>query len=74
LRRRIDHRYSVADLLRVWGRERLHKLRGGDVTLELFGLVTYTLSPQVDLMDRTHNKNGRWYFKWGAEAGWSARS
>ena len=68
-----EHRYSLADLLRRSGPSRLHALRGGDVTMSWFGLVTYALSKQAD-PDPAVNKNGRTYFKWGAELAWQALS
>lgn len=68
-----EHKYSVADLLRVSGRQHLHRLRGGDVTLAWFGVYTYVLSKQIS-EDPAVNRNMRGYFKWGGEAAWSALS
>jgi hypothetical protein len=67
------HTYSVRDLLSVSGRERVHHLRGGDVSLSWFGVATYTLSKQAD-GDPLINRNGRTLFKWGVEGAWSALS
>lgn len=68
-----EHRYSLADLLRSAGPSRLSALHGGDLQLHWFGVATYVLSKQADT-DPTINKNGRTYFKWGAELVWAAQS
>jgi hypothetical protein len=68
-----EHRYSVADVLRAWSPERLHALHGGDIQLHWFGVATYVLSKQADT-DPTINRNGRTYFKWGAELVYAALS
>lgn len=44
-------------------------LRGGDVSLRLFGLLTYVQSRQIDF-DPLVNRDSRLYFKWGAEGAW----
>jgi len=68
-----EHRYSLAELLLSAGPTRLHSLRGGDLQLHWFGVATYVLSKQADT-DPTINKNGRTYFKWGAELVYKAVS
>jgi hypothetical protein len=68
-----EHRYSLADLLRSAAPTRLHYLRGGDLQLHWFGVATYVLSKQAST-DPTVNRNGRTYFKWGAEMVYNALS
>ncbi len=44
------------------------KIRIGDrAGVRVFGMATWVLSPQIDLMDPLNNKDARLYFKWGAE-------
>ncbi len=68
-----EHRYSLAELLRSAAPGRLHSLRGGDLQFTWFGLATYVLSKQAD-PDPTINRNGRTYFKWGAQLAYNALS
>jgi hypothetical protein len=68
-----QHTYSLAELLRVSGRQYLPKLHKMDFALTWFGLATYTLSKQAD-PDPAINRNGRTLFKWGIEGAWSALS
>ncbi len=68
-----EHRFSTAALLRRYWPSRAGALRGGDVTLAWFGLVTYVQSKQGD-PDPAVNRDQRTYFKWGLEAGWVALS
>jgi hypothetical protein len=66
-----DYQLSAATLLR----DGLHRdvFHRSDVTLGLFGMVTYVRSDQKD-PDPQINRDKRTLFKWGAELGWTPLS
>jgi hypothetical protein len=67
----LEETFSLRALLSRVRPGRRGFLRGGDITWKLFGLMSYTLSPQVDL-DPAVNRDGRLLFKWGTEGAWQA--
>ncbi|MDW8281512.1 MAG: hypothetical protein RMK29_07365 [Myxococcales bacterium] len=67
----VETHHSLRAILDRSAPHRGRWLRGGDVSLRLFGLVTYVQSRQIDL-DPLINRDARLYFKWGTEAAWQA--
>jgi hypothetical protein len=62
-----QYNLSLAAIFRSFAPSAVSVLNGGDATLSVFGLYTYTRSNQAS-PDPQVNKDGRKSFKWGAEA------
>lgn len=69
----LEETFSLRSLLSRVRPARRGFLRGGDITWKVFGLMTYTLSRQVDEKPEV-NRDGRLLFKWGTEGAWQVFS
>lgn len=61
-----EYTFSLKSVMQRFAPERMSFLKHGDLSVKWFGLLSYTLSKQVDF-DPAVNRDGRLAYKWGTE-------
>ncbi len=69
----LDYSFSTRNFLRAWYPNIANRLGRQDITLSLFGMLTYVRSDQV-ATDPQINRDKREMFKWGLEGGYTPLS